>query len=663
LKSGEKNCLSWKFTISALIPYKEELIYVDAISGEVINQVSLIYDDNATGSAQTQYSGTKAIITNRVSDSDFRLNESRNNVSIQTLNMQRQLSPGSSVPFSDNDNSWTATEYNNQYHDQAALDAHWANEIVLDYWKNIRKRNSINGSGMAILSYVHWDLNYNNAKWDGTNNIILYGDGDGITFRPLVSLDVAAHEFGHGICQYTAGLVNGAVESAAINEGFSDIWGAVIEGWAAPTKQKWFSGEDIVLSSPGYLRSMSNPHDGLEGKVDTYNGTYWYSGTDANTYSHTNLGVLNHWFYLLSEGGTGWNNGLTSHAPVGSGYNWAVGSIGINDAARLAYITEAHYLNSTANYATLRTQSITAAADTFGVNSAQLISATNAWYAVGVGNRFQYASNINVTGNFLICSSGAQYTVNNPPPQTTITWTCSNNIQRVSNQGTNPCTFQSLGGNGSGWIEATLTIGTSVTTLPRKDVWVGRFESTVVTGQAAVCPGNLYTYTAQVPGGHNPNYSYSWTYPSNWIFYTQYDNVLRLQTPLYNPIYGTVRVAITNCWGTSGYSGITVYPGSGCPRYFTIFPNPASDNITITLVDNSESISDTTYHSQNVAESSTQNNFTVRIYNRHGSLISISKRSGTSFTVPLTNMRDGTYVIELSDGKSSSTQTLIVNKK
>jgi hypothetical protein len=119
---------------------------------------------------------------------------------------------------------------------------------------------------------------------------------------------------------------------------------------------------------------------------------------------------------------------------------------------------------------------------------------------------------------------------------------------------------------------------------------------------------------------------------------------------MYSMTYGTVRVAITNQCGTSGYSGITVYPRSDCPHYFTVYPNPASDEVTLTM---SDELNNTTASQTNI-------NFTVRIYNSQSALVSVVKRSGTSFTVPLTDIQDGTYIIEISDGKTGYRQPLIV---
>src|SRR4029079_16251513 len=89
----------------------------------------------------------------------------------------------------------------------------------------------------------------------------------------LTAIDVAGHEIGHAVCEKTANLAY-QKESGAMNEGFSDIWGACIEYYAAPTKSTWLVGEDIERrSGHASLRSMSNPK--TEGQPDTYGGTNW----------------------------------------------------------------------------------------------------------------------------------------------------------------------------------------------------------------------------------------------------------------------------------------------------------------------------------------------------------------------------------------------------
>jgi Zn-dependent metalloprotease len=66
-----------------------------------------------------------------------------------------------------------------------------------------------------------------------------YGDGSGTYFDVLTSIDVAAHEMDMLFVKKTTNLKK---ESGAMNEAFSDIWGACIEYYAAPGKSTWLIG-------------------------------------------------------------------------------------------------------------------------------------------------------------------------------------------------------------------------------------------------------------------------------------------------------------------------------------------------------------------------------------------------------------------------------------
>ena len=226
---------------------------------------------------------------------------------------------------------------------------------------------------------VHYNLiaagypDNNNAFWNGS--VMTYGDGSGTGgFDVLTSLDVAAHEIGHAVCSNTANLTY-QNESGAMNEAFSDIWAACVEYYAAPTKSTWLIGEDIERRS-GHtaLRSMSNPN--AEGQPDTYKGTSWYAGTADSGGVHTNSGVLNYWFYILSIGKSGTND-------IGNAFN--VTGITIDKAAKIAYRLESVYLTANATYANARTSGIQSAIDLYGAGSAEVIATTNAFYAVGIG--------------------------------------------------------------------------------------------------------------------------------------------------------------------------------------------------------------------------------------------------------------------------------------
>ncbi|AHJ99600.1 M4 family metallopeptidase [Hymenobacter swuensis] len=390
LRAGQPT-LAWKFNVYAKAPLSRAFIYVDAHSGEIVLKDDIIKHAAATGTFATKYSGTKTATTDSYNGT-FRLRDVSRGSGIQTYNCKKGSSYTAAVDFTDADNSWT--EYNNANFDNAALDAHYGAQSTYDYFKNIHGRNSYNNAGAAIKNYVHFDdtpgdgVGYENAFWDGTR--MTYGDG-ATRFDPLTSLDVAAHEIGHAVCSSSANLTY-SNESGALNEGFSDIWGACVEYYKDASKATWLIGEDIDKVRPA-LRSMSNPN--AEGQPDTYKGTSWYSGTGDNGGVHYNSGVLNHWFYRLAVGGSGTND-------IGSVFS--VAGIGIDKAGRIAYRTETVYLTASSNYAAARTGSIQAAKDLYGAGSAEEQAVTNAWFAVGVG---------------------AAYGGTTTPPPTTVTYCAS----------------------------------------------------------------------------------------------------------------------------------------------------------------------------------------------------------------------------------------------
>jgi Zn-dependent metalloprotease len=394
--------LSWKFTISSMIPDNEQLIYVAADNGEIINDVSLICNANVSCTAQTLYSGNQTIMGDTYS-AGVRLQETRNNVLIYTKNLNHSYDQSVATDFTNNSTSWTNGSWTTFNQDQWALDAHWGAEKVLDYWRNVFARNSIDNNGLRVLSYVHTSTNWANAQWvSGTNNNYMrYGDGDGTIFKPLTALDICAHEFGHGITQFTAQLAYNNQESGALNEGFSDIWGACIEYWAAPSKQTWLMGEEIFNTTTyNCIRNLQNPKSTTtaEGQhPNTYHGYFWSNSGEP----HCNSTVLSHWFYLLSQGGSGTND---------LGNTYSVAAISISKAQRIAYRALANYLHSSAAYSDARNTTIQAAIDLYGDCSPEVINTTNAWYAVGVGNEFPSPvvnfTNQTVTANTTVTSCG-----------------------------------------------------------------------------------------------------------------------------------------------------------------------------------------------------------------------------------------------------------------
>ena len=355
--------LAYKFNIYAHAPVSRSEVYVDATNGKILFENEVFHHADTPGTAQTAYSGSRPIIADSFGGG-FRLRDGSRGLGVNTYDMNQGTTYGSAVDFTDSDNIWNNA---NAQLDQYATDAHWGAEMTYDYYLMDHARNSIDGAGFALNSYVHYDNNYANAFWDGEK--MTYGDGNG-TWDPLTALDIAGHEVTHGLTTFTAGLIYNA-ESGALNESFSDIFGTSIENFARPTNWNWTIGEDIGSA----LRSMSNP--GAYGDPDTYFGSNWASLTGGdNGGVHTNSGVQNFWYYLLVNGGSGTND----NADV-----YSVSGLGFDDASDIAFRNLTVYLTPSSDYADARFYAIQSAIDLFGGCTPQVEACTNAWYAVGVG--------------------------------------------------------------------------------------------------------------------------------------------------------------------------------------------------------------------------------------------------------------------------------------
>ncbi len=366
--------LAYKFDIYAKEPLSRANVYVDARTGALLYKDNIIRSAVADGTADTRYSGRQNIKTDSYNN-QYRLRDYSRGGGIEVYDMNEGTDYSRAVDFVDNDNNWTSDEYNNDAKDNAALDAHWGLEMTYDFWHDVHNRNSFDNDGAVIKAYVHYDRNYDNAYWNG--RVLTFGDGSDTYFDALTALDVVGHEFGHAVCDYTADLTY-SYESGALDEGLADIWGACVEHRAAPNKRTWLIGEDIERRDGHQaLRDMSNPN--AEGQPDTYGGTNWYTGSSDNGGVHINSGVLNFWFYLISEGGRGTND---------NGDDYDVTAIGMDKGAQIVYRAESVYMTSSTDYADMRTYTIQAARDIYGQGSDEEQTVTNAWYAVGVGSPY-----------------------------------------------------------------------------------------------------------------------------------------------------------------------------------------------------------------------------------------------------------------------------------
>ncbi len=399
--------LAYRFNIYANKPMSREFVFVDAANGDILFAENLIHTSNVIGTAHTKYSGVRQFTTDSTAPGNYRLREIGRGLGIETYNFKNGTSTTAALDFLDTDNDWNNI---NATKDEVATDAHWGAEQTYDYYKNIQNRNSIDGNGFKLRSYVHYSTNYNNAFWNG--QYMTYGDGNGTTFTPLTALDVCGHEITHGLTSNTANLAY-LNESGGLNESFSDIFGTTIEFYGRNGTGNWKIGEDMTPGAAG-IRSMQNPK--LFSNPNTYLKQYWIAAGGAdNGGVHTNSGVQNYWYYLMCQGGSGTND----NAKV---YN--VPGMGMTKAGSIAFRSLTIYLTPNSQFSDARFYSILASKDLFGPCSPEVKITTNTWSAVGVGGDFDSTVKALFSSNdTLICgNTGTSAFINNSNNSATYFW-------------------------------------------------------------------------------------------------------------------------------------------------------------------------------------------------------------------------------------------------
>jgi hypothetical protein len=187
---------------------------------------------------------------------------------------------------------------------------------VWDLFDSQFGRQSIDGRGGTVSITVHYGRDYDNAFWDGIQ--LVFGDGDGQIFERFTKpMDVMAHEFTHGVTQFTAGLAY-QDQPGALNESISDVFSAMAKqrvlGQTAADAD-WLIAAGLFM--PGInakaLRSMREPGTAYDdpqiGKDLQVGSMADYVETEADSGGvHINSGIPNRAFALaaLEIGGYSW---------------------------------------------------------------------------------------------------------------------------------------------------------------------------------------------------------------------------------------------------------------------------------------------------------------------------------------------------------------------
>jgi len=149
----------------------------------------------------------------------------------------------------------------------AAVSAHANAVVVAEFLHTVLLRNNIDNNGSPMRSSINCvvldespgDRVWANAFWN--NRQMVYGQVmNGGKLRSLcVNVDIVAHEMFHGVTEHTSRLEY-AFQPGALNESYSDIFGAIVSNWAEPDPRNWDweIGEGLLANGKPF-RDMSDP--------------------------------------------------------------------------------------------------------------------------------------------------------------------------------------------------------------------------------------------------------------------------------------------------------------------------------------------------------------------------------------------------------------------
>ena len=188
--------LAWAVDVTSTTRPDRQLVFVDAVSG----QVAAALDRTEFAKNRTIYNANGSTTTGTFA--------------------RGEGDPATGNRDVDNAYDWTGATY--------------------DYYASNFGRDSYDGAGAELVSFVHYGVGYQNAFWDGFE--MVYGDGFAVN-------DVTAHELTHAVTERTAGLEY-QDQPGALNESISDQ-----AGWDVDPGDSTM-GEDLPI---GAIRDMRNP--------------------------------------------------------------------------------------------------------------------------------------------------------------------------------------------------------------------------------------------------------------------------------------------------------------------------------------------------------------------------------------------------------------------
>ena len=275
----------------------------------------------------------------------------------------------------------------------------------------------------------------------------------------------------------------------------------------------------------------------------------------------------------------------------------------------------------------------------YGINTPQ----TSSFHWVKV-REFFLAPEITLSSN-IICSTGTA-SMNVDPAATNITWqlTPSYLFTVSSGNGSTANIVRASGANGAGKITYSFQMPSGETFTAQKDISVGAPLLSYITDPTG--GSNPFNFYAVPSPGSSTIDNYTWIVSPDAYIYSWMDHA---EITFPEPNYYYIGVEATNACGCSN----RVYKYFMYYGDFLMSPNPASTEVEITisagLAEGSKS-----------ASLSSDDEYTVTVLDIYGTVKIQKKYSGNKFTIPVSNLKDGNYIVKVNNKKINSSKQLIV---
>lgn len=250
--------------------------------------------------------------------------------------------------------------------------------------------------------------------------------------------------------------------------------------------------------------------------------------------------------------------------------------------------------------------------------------------------------NLYIDGHDLVCSSNKTFELKNLPSNTCadIEWTKSTNLDVVSGQGTDSFTVKAKStANGPGWVKATVSDDCGDEPITYNIDWVGKPNPSILGSDELYCGFSEWYFV--------DSDSYQWG-DFEWSTDNNLD-ILSTTTGHKAEIeglsegWGQIFVEVTNSCG-SKEERLVVWVN--CFDFF-LLPNPANDNVEIKLDDSK-------------IDFNTVEEYEIKIYSSQQILHHSLKSKKMSNTINTSQLKNGTYFIQITYKGKPYTKQLVI---